>query len=183
MAKLDKVALRYSRAVFDFIKDPKEVAEATEELKALAKIIQGHSELSMVLTSSVFTTEQREGILKDLGAKMKLSKTTLRILTIVSSQGRMGLLGSIADQLNLIALEAAGSVAIVVQAASDLEKDEKKKIEKRFEKLLGKTVQASYEVDPALIGGIKVTAHGRTYDGSLAGWLSTFEEQLVGGSI
>lgn len=183
MAKLDKVARRYSKAIFDFLKAPKDIATSTEELKAFAKIVGDHAELSMVLTTSIFTTPQREAIIQDLGAKLKLSKSTLQILTIVSSQGRMAALGSIASQLNVIALESAGSAAITVEAGSELDKDEKNKIEKRFENLLGKTVQASYQVDPALIGGIKVTAHGRTYDGSLAGWLATFEEQLVGGSI
>jgi len=78
-------------------------------------------------------------------------------------------------------LESGNVVSLSVETATSLETDEKKKIEDRFTKILGKKVEASYKVDPALLGGLRVTAAGRTYDGSLTGWLSSFEESLITG--
>jgi len=81
----------------------------------------------------------------------------------------------------LILLDSANVVSLKVETATSLEADEKKQIEDKFTKILGKRVEANYQVDPALIGGLRVTAAGRTYDGSLTGWLNSFEESLISG--
>lgn len=183
MAKLDRVAVRYAKAVFEFLGEAKAVSDVISDLQRLEVVVNGHAELKSVLTSSVFTKEQRLGVMEDIAAKLKLSAPTVKILTMLARQRRLEIVGSLAANLNVISLESSGAIPIQVLASSELEKEERSKIEKRFEKVLGKTVQASYEIDPSLLGGVKVTAHGRTYDGSLAGSLATFEEQLVGGSI
>jgi F0F1-type ATP synthase delta subunit len=64
-----------------------------------------------------------------------------------------------------------------------LSNEEKKVLEGRFAKVLNSPVSASYLVTPALVGGLKVTANGKTYDGTLSGWLNQVEEVLVGGNI
>jgi len=70
-----------------------------------------------------------------------------------------------------------------VKTAEELDDSHKSKIEQRFGKILGKKVEARYEIDPSLIGGLRVDAGGRTYDGSVDGWLTSFEERLVGGYV
>jgi F0F1-type ATP synthase delta subunit len=70
-----------------------------------------------------------------------------------------------------------------VASSHGLSADEKKSIETRFSKILGNPVEATYLVDPKLVGGVKVTAAGKTYDGTISGWLGQFEEILVGGNV
>ena len=96
---------------------------------------------------------------------------------------RLGHLPGIANRLHLLLLESAGTVPLDVNAAVALTAEEKDKVERRFAKMLGKKVEANYTVDASLIGGLRVTVGGRTYDGSLAGGLNNFEEQLVGGRL
>ena len=117
----------------------------------------------------------------DLVSKAKLSAEALKVLLTLSSAKRLDHLSAISDRLQLILLESANVIALQVETATTLESEEKKKIEDKFQKILGKKVEASYKVDPALIGGIKATAGGRTYDGSLVGWLNSFEENLISG--
>lgn len=95
----------------------------------------------------------------------------------------MNALSSILVWLNRFVLETANVIAVQVESATDMNADQKAKVERRFQSLLGKGVEASYRIDPKLIGGVRVTANGKTYDGSIAGWLSSFEEQLVQGVI
>ena len=59
---------------------------------------------------------------------------------------------------------------------------QQKKIEERFEKFFGKPVEADFEVNPSLYGGVRVTAEGTTYDGTLATRLARMKETLVGGA-
>ncbi len=178
-----KIALRYARAIVDSLKDAKITQAVVDELRALAQTMASSKELELVLTSAIFSEQARQEVISDLVAKLKLSPQTHRILKVITEAKRMKFIAVIAESVHYLQLESTGIVPLKVQAAGDLNGDEKKKIETKFSKLLGKDVEASYEVDPTLIGGVKVTAAGRTYDGSVAGWLNTFEERLVGGSI
>ncbi|MSP18249.1 MAG: ATP synthase F1 subunit delta [Bdellovibrionales bacterium] len=177
----DKVSYRYAKAIFDYVKDGANLRSLIAELKEFAQTVSTHSELSLVLTSDIYSTEDRHAILKDLFLKKSLSETAKRVLLVLSSAKRLGLVASIAERLQLILLESTNVMPLIVETATTLEADEKKKIEEKFQTLLGKKVEATYIVVPSLIGGLKATAGGRTYDGSLVGWLNSFEDILISG--
>lgn len=177
----DKVSQRYAKAIFDFLKDETKVRSLITELKEFALLIEGSNELSLVLTSDVYSDNERLAVVEDLVTKAKLSKDTQRVLSVLSQAKRLDHLRSIIERLQLILLDSANVVSLKVETATSLEADEKKQIEDKFTKILGKRVEANYQVDPALIGGLRVTAAGRTYDGSLTGWLNSFEESLISG--
>ena len=177
----DKVSQRYARAIFDYLKDESRIRSLITELRGFALLLEGHNELSLVLTSDVYSEAERRSVVEELVSKAKLSGEALKVLLTLSSAKRLDHLSAISDRLQLILLESANVIALQVETATTLESEEKKKIEDKFQKILGKKVEASYKVDPALIGGIKATAGGRTYDGSLVGWLNSFEENLISG--
>ena len=178
-----KVAHRYARAVFEFVKTPSKARTLSNELSQFWELIRQHSDLEKTLLSDVFTTAQRRGIVEDLAGKLKLSSETVRVLLVVSELKRLRNLAPIAAQLRELCLEAEKIIPIRVEHATPLTQDEQKKIETRFQGLFGGKVEASYALEPSILGGLRVTASGKTYDGSIAGWLNDFEEKLVGGSI
>lgn len=183
MARQDKVASRYAKAVADFLKEEAKIRAVMKELDDFGKIVEANPELSRAFSSEVFLDSQRRGVVEDLAARLSLSDDTRRILIVLVRARRLSALAAIVRRLNLILLEAAGSISLEVYAANSLSAEEREKIERRFENILGKKTQASYLIDPSLIGGLRVVAGGKTYDGSLAGWLSGFEEELVGGRL
>lgn len=177
----DKVSQRYARAIFDYLKDSSKVRDLIKELTSFALLIEGHSELLLVLNSAVYSEQERAGVIEDLVAKTKLSEDSKKVLLVLSSAKRLDHLKAVAEKLQQILLDTANVAALNIETATSLEAEEKKKIEAKFQTILGKKVEANYKVDPALIGGIKATAGGRTYDGSLVGWLNSFEENLISG--
>ncbi|MFM8270435.1 MAG: ATP synthase F1 subunit delta [Pseudomonadota bacterium] len=183
MAKLDKATLRYAKAAFDFLADSKKSKDVSHELKAFSKVLSENEELRLALTNEAFSTEDRVWVVKDVAQKLGLSENALRILAILSENRRILLCDSVAERLHQMALEAADVAALEVESAAELKADERKKVEDQFKKILGKEVEASYSLNPNLMGGLRVTAAGRTYDGSLSGWLETMEENLMGGHL
>jgi len=179
----DKVSSRYARAILNSTKDKGEAKKVVEELRTFADTMANHKDLAFALTIEMFATEKKAEVVKDVAEKLKLSTIATRSLVTISDSKRMKLLNAIIDKLNLLLLASEGVVPLNVRAATELAAEEKKNLEGRFAKILGKAVDANYEVDPALIGGVRVTAGGRTYDGSLSGWLNAFEESLVGGNV
>ncbi len=65
-----------------------------------------------------------------------------------------------------------------VLSSKTLSAESRRDIEKLFKKKLGKDVEFTYEVDPSLLGGIKVIDGSVVYDGSLAGKLEQLKQSL-----
>jgi len=47
---------------------------------------------------------------------------------------------------------------------------------------VGRNVELEARVDPAVLGGVRVTVGGRTYDGTVRSRLAALRERLVSGS-
>ena len=186
-----KVAARYAKAIVEtYLKgagsnsaDASNVKKIGEELERFASTIESNEELKTVLLTDLFSAPEREAIVEDIAAKLGLSTETKKILKVVSESKRLKATRSIAERLHLLLLDSAGIVPIQVLSAGELNGEERKKVETKFKKVFGKEVEASYEVEPSLMGGLRVTAVGKTYDGSVSGWLEIIEEKLVGGRI
>lgn len=182
MALQNKVAYRYAKAVFAHLEGASgPVREMMESLDRFAQLAVSHEELSRVLYSAVYSDSQREPVVEDLVKKMKLGESTRRVLLVLSRAGRLSHLPLVVKELRHLLLQSEGIVPLHVESATVLSAEERKSVEREFAERMGKKVDASYAVDPKVLGGLKVTAGGRTFEGTLQGWLETFEQRLVGG--
>ncbi len=181
MATLGKVASRYAKALFDDLKGKKQADAVLAELERFAKIATEHQELRQLISSPGFSIDEKTGVVADIASKMEVSKEASQILRGLSHMGRLDQLTGILQRLRVRLLENEGVQPIQVSLAASVAEEDRKHIETKFEKLLGKKVEATYDTDTRLVGGLRVVAGGRTYDGSLAGWLDSLQESLVEG--
>lgn len=177
----DKVALRYARAAFEALSDSEERQKAAEDLRGLGEMLEANVELRLALTSAIFSEENRWAVVQGIGEKAQFGQGTLKVLRVLNQAKRLGAAGVVGEKLRTLGLQGEGILPIRVQSATELSSDEQSAVEKRFTDLLGKKVQADYVVAPVVMGGLRVDAEGRTYQGTVAGWLEGFEEKLVGG--
>jgi len=182
MARSEKVAIRYAKALFDSIGDRNKAMNIVKELETFANQVESHDELKFALSAPLFVASQRRELIEDLVSKMKLSDFARKVLLVFSAMKRLDYTAAIAEKLKLLLLEASGVALIKIETASSLSDSELKKLSTKFKDLLGKDVEASLEVNPALMGGLRVAAGGRIYDGTLSTELATLKEQLVGGA-
>jgi F-type H+-transporting ATPase subunit delta len=183
MAKVDRATLRYAKAAFDFLGDAKKAGEVSAELKVFAKALSENPELQIALTNEAFSTSDRVLVVKDVAQKQGLSENAIRVLAVLAENRRILITESVAERVHQLALEAAEIASLEVESSEELKADDRKKVEDQFAKILGKKVEAKYSLDPTLLGGLRVTAAGRTYDGTLSGWLEKMEEKLMGGHL
>ena len=179
----DKVASQYAKAFLEFLKDAEKARSAARELLSFSETVQSHPELKLALTTSLFSEKERRDVLGDVVKRLGLSQTALQLLCVLSDAKRLKWTEGVAKRLNILLLNSLNVVPLDVISSAELGEDEKKKVETKFHQVLGKKVEASYSVDPHLMGGLKVTASGRTFDGSLSGWLNNIEESLMGGTV
>lgn len=181
MAKHSKLGTRYAKAIFDFLGSSDKARDIVVELALFSDALDAHKELEQVCCSDAFGTEDRTSIVADVAGVLKLSNDSVRILSVISEAKRVSYVKEIAESLRLLALEASGVLPVEVQSAADLSDSEKEKVAEKFSKILGKPVEASFEKVPALKGGLRVIAGGKTYDGSVATRLAALKEQMLGG--
>jgi F-type H+-transporting ATPase subunit delta len=72
-----------------------------------------------------------------------------------------------------------GWVPAEIASAKELSDEQKKEIETSLQTKLGKSIRASYQVDPALIGGIRARVASREYDASVKGKLEGMRQRLA----
>ncbi|MBY0371829.1 ATP synthase F1 subunit delta [bacterium] len=183
MATPGKVANRYAKAIFDSLKDNRGASSILGELEKFAGVTGGHKDLSIVFASPGFSVTQKEGVVSDIAAKMGLSPEATKILTGLATLGRASAVGAIVERLRVRLLENEGIAPIEVWTAEALPESDRKPVEDKFTKVLGKKVRAQYSTNPAVVGGLKVVAGGRTFDGTVSGWLDSLSETLVEGEV
>ncbi len=180
MAKLNRVVSVYAKSFYEGL--PKNSLDVViEELKQFAGWLSESPELKRTLVSPMLSREHKATILKDVLTKVKADKATMQVLIILGEKRRLEGVGGIAQQLEDLKLQSEGIIPIFVSSGLALDSSRQKQVEARFEKLLNKKVKANYVVEPALIAGVSVTAAGKTYEGSMAGWLSRLNEEFSGG--
>ena len=181
MATQGKVASRYAKALLDQFKGSKDADSVLAELEKFSAVIDGHAELTLLISSPGFSEEDKTAVVLAVAEKLKLSKPTVEVISGISKMGRLNALTAILERFRVSLRESEGVQPIQVWTAEAVSADDKKHIENKFEKLLGKKVEATYESSPGLVGGLKVVAGGRTYDGTVSGWLATLQDSLVEG--
>ncbi len=181
MAASGKVSSRYAKALFDQLKGTQAADSVLEELEKFSSVVEGHAELTMLISSPGFTQADKTAVATDVAEKLKLSKPSVDIINGISRMGRLSNLAGILERLRVSLRENEGIQPIQVFTAGEVAADDKKHIEEKFAKILGKKVEATYESSPGLVGGLKVVAGGRTFDGTVSGWLASLQDSLVEG--
>lgn len=178
-----KVASRYAKAIFDYLNGSSDALKVADELEAFGKMIDSNREVRIVLVFGLVPVEKRKQVVADLAARMQLSDSTKRALSVLADAGRLGETTGVSNRLRSIVSAKSGVIVLDVKTAEDLDAGTRTKVEDKFAKILDSKVEGRYSVEDGVIGGLKVSAAGRTFDGSVAGMLGTFQEQFAQGEL
>lgn len=173
-----RAARAYANAIFSGA-DVVSLQKTYDELKSLSDLIAENRELRLVVQGFVGTESQRAGVIDDIVKRLSPSDYTRRCLSVLQESGRLSGLKEVVRQLRGSISRLSKVQDLQVRSARTLNPDLRRKIEGTFEKLLQSPVQASYDVDPKLLGGVKVSVGGKTYDASVTGTLSALEETFL----
>jgi len=97
----------------------------------------------------------------------------------LADDGDVNKLDTIADEFETLAARRSQYLLAHVRSAVPLTDSERKQLEERLTRRFGDNLEAEYEVDPSLLGGVVVRVGDEVIDGSLAGKLSALRERLA----
>jgi F-type H+-transporting ATPase subunit delta len=176
------VVNRYANALADVVLAPGSDAkpdQASEQLRWFDGAVQGSSDLRNVLASPAVPIGRKRAIIKDIAARLGLSRVVTNFVLVLNDRRRSGALSQIVDAFEVALDERLGFVRAEVKSASELNHDQQNALSAELGKLAGAPVKLRFQVDPELIGGVTAKIGSRVYDGSVRGQLAEMGKRLA----
>jgi F-type H+-transporting ATPase subunit delta len=173
------IAERYARAIFELGTEARQLAQVSDQVRKFAEVYRSSGELRAVLDNPVVSEAKREGLLKDLGARLGMSPHALNAIRLLAARRRLPVIGEIARQLQRLSDDSQGLLRATVISAKPLPEAYVRQLTAELEKATSRKILLEKEQDPTLIAGVVTKIGDRTIDGSLKGRLAALGRQLV----
>jgi F-type H+-transporting ATPase subunit delta len=174
------VADRYARAIFELGQETGQLQALSEQIRNVANLYKGSSELQSVLGNPVLEEGARNSLLSALGTRLGLSAQALNAVKLLAQRRRLSVLPQIAKRLSELADEKSGVLRVSVRSARPLAEDYFQRLVREIESATGRRVVLDKSVDPTLIAGVLTQIGDNTIDGTLVGRLQDYERKLLG---
>ena len=163
---------RYAKAVWEVILD-----RWTSALGEATAKVNSDQKLAAVLADAGKPAADRAAALdkalpKDTPAEVR------NLLKLMVENGDLGLVDEVAGRLAQIATGKSVSLKAEVTSAVALSEEEQQQIRQRLIAEHGEGLTFTFDVDPALLGGLRVRVGDRLIDNSVASRLATLRESL-----
>ncbi len=165
---------RYARAAFELAADEREIDEWARRLAQLRDLMSDEK-VAAVLTNPTIPRERR----MDLITSASLDPEATNLAKLLIEADRVPEIGAIADEFQDLADEAAGRVRATLTTAVELGSRDRERVATELSRRLGKTVTMRVEVDPRILGGLKVQYGDRLIDASVATRLQQLRRRLT----
>ncbi|GAA2599363.1 F0F1 ATP synthase subunit delta [Dactylosporangium fulvum] len=144
-----------------------ELAEVEDELFRFGQVVSGDPRLAAALADSTAPLASRQELVRDLvDGKVKPATFSLAQLALAGFGGR-GFDSSLSRLVELAAAKRNRSVAHVTTAVA-LTGEEEDRLAGRLAELYGREVSLKIDIDPRIIGGMRVQVGSDLYDGTVA---------------
>lgn len=147
-----------------------------DELFSLRRIINGHPQLRATLSDRSRSLEDRAGLLHGLLDGKALPATMLLVGEALASDSFDATL----QRYLQLAAESRGEVVATVHTARELSATERERLTAALSEQYDAKVQLHVEVDPALVGGLRVQIGDDVIDGSVTTRLDEARRRLAG---
>ena len=170
----------YARAFADVVMEKKLDAQRTlAEAKQIVALADENRMLREVWDNPSIPAEQKRGVLDGIVQRAGISRPVRNFMAVLIDKGRTHLLPEIVAQFAQDLNQRLGIAEAEITTARELKKDEQGMLESDLARITGKKIHASYQQDPAVLGGAIARVGGTIYDGSVKGQLERIRQQLV----
>ncbi len=169
----------YAEALFELAAGEHVLEETSDGLVTVISALQQMPEYRSLLASAAIGKAERLKALDDAFAG-KVPKVLMGVLRMMVSRGHVSALDNMVREYEELSRQYRGESTARVLSAVPLKESEAVAIRKELEKRFGHAVTVQCEVDPSLIGGVRVEVEGRVIDGSIRNKLEQIKDVMNG---
>jgi len=159
----------YASVLFEAASADQAVFVVGDQLDEAAAIVRGHGELRDALLDENVPAEARRDIVTDVFKSVH--PALVATLGVMAERGNIDLLSSLAETYLALAEERLNVVAVDVTTVVPLTDELRRAIKDKLAADFERDVVVREHVDPAILGGIIMSAHGRRVDASIVSQL------------
>ena len=174
MNSSQRLAARRYAAAYDALSTP--VQEATRRAAALGAVEKALAGVhGLLLDPRVPLAAKKHAV----GEALQTWPEVSSFIELLLEAKRYALLPEVVRQVQALLDERKNIVRARVLSAQVLSQEQQKQVEKALSGRYGKQVEASFQTDAALLGGLKIWCNGDLIDGSMQGQLFRLQEELM----
>lgn len=169
---------RYSSAYIEYSKETIGAEDAVKELNVLKKVIDDCPDFRDFLNDPEIAEGEKDVFIDDVMSR-SFSQELLSFLKLLIRKRRINLLADIIDYLNTIC-GPEGIANVIIKTAHIMDNESANAVKEKLKAKFGEKANFVLQVDPSLIGGIKVEAGNYVIDGSVRRCLNEMGGLLYG---
>jgi len=176
----DALANVYARSLFELATDAggtDKVLEIADELEQVCALTANNQEIGLFFSSPIIDKVKRGEALSAIFTN-KVTDLTLRFLLVLNNKGRLDRLHQIEVAYAQLVQEALGRVEVNVFTPRAIDDASLKTIKRNVQEMLGKEPVLHTNVDPSMLGGVKLRIGDQLIDGSVATKLRRLSESV-----
>ncbi len=174
------IAKRYALGMVRAIDDDQEYQKIYREIQDFSSLIEKNEKFKNFIFSPSYSSHQKKEILSQILKKSSFSEKSKRFFLMLAEKNRLILLGEIIELIQTYWNERKNIHTFEVTSAYPLTKEQKEKLAKKLEKMVKGKVAIKFQLEPSLLGGIRIKKGDILYDGSIKGNLLKLKEKILG---
>ena len=173
-------AARYARALADIVLEAHlNASEIQSQLNDFAAAWHESAGLREVFLDPSFPVEQKVEILDKMNARLGISQQARNFIAVLINHGRIHALDEVLAEFRHEMNARLGISEVLVTTARALDENERRNLEIQIAEMTKLRVNATFQEDSSLLGGVIVRVGSTVYDGSVRGRLSRLKEELA----
>jgi len=174
---MEEIAEVYARSLFEVANESGDLDEVQEQLGEFADALSENRDMQVFFFSPYFSTgEKKEGIRKVIEGG---NEHLVNFLELVAEKHRMPALFRIRRTFDELWREENKLLPVEVTSAVELDEQIVRDIGSRIEEQTGRRVELTSQVDPDILGGLRVRVGNMILDASVRNKLERLRKQVA----
>jgi F-type H+-transporting ATPase subunit delta len=171
------VANRYAKALFEVAEERGAIDAVEAQLNAVANTLTGNEDLRVILTHPQVSGGNKKALVEKLFANTTGTEV-MNLLRMLIDRKRESIIGDVLEAFTHMADLKRGILDVTVTTAVPLNEEEESDLSARLSRVLGKKLRMHVKVKSEIIGGILLRIGDKVYDGTIAGKLAEFKQEI-----
>lgn len=172
-----QVGRRYAEALFEVARQQEFVGDVENNLKVVVTALNSDPAFRKFMFAPQTSRDEKLAIAEKLFSE-KMVAPAYQVIRLMIEKRRETDIESMVDEFVKLRRESAGVLFATVTSAIEMDEKQRAALIDSLKKKSGANVEAQFNVDPKLIGGVKIAYGNHLIDGSARGKLNQIGEMF-----